>query len=350
MGVPRPQYWATDGDSPQCFPVKPWSEEGMAIAGYFLEGMPEGTDIDVIERWEHGPLFGSYCETRDDVLRDLGSNPKPGKANAARESVEAWLFFGTGVVDEVLTDGFPDTDVNMHESKFGLGVYFARDPRLPHFVLSSSGLHRQGKFQLILARVAVGACWRQTALRKPKDPVKEAHCCPPLGHHSCTLARSPGCEVIVFPGREGTPAYPAYVLTFRTPSNVRCDPYEELPMLRLSITKSKVHNGNPFKQYKSTCRPNWNSCNVKPPLPKQFCSLRSLAEWQSRGDVMGSDGELLPAGSPISAVRARHLEHENPDADVETTTPNSMQAGYNQTKQQHRPHTADSETTLRPIS
>jgi len=313
--IARPQHWVTDGDSPQCFPVKPWSEEGMAVAGYFLEGMPEHTEIEAIERWEHGPLFSDYCGYRDDVLRDLARTPQnPVRANSAREAIEAWLFCGTGYVDDVLTDGFPATDVNIHESRFGLGVYFARDPRLSHFLLDKLGVQHQGKFQLILARVAVGNCFRQTAVRTPKEVVKDEHCRPPPDHHSCTLTRAPGCEVVVFPGLGATPAYPAYVVTYRSQLQLQADPYEELALLRIGIQKSKVLNANPFKQYKSKCRPNWSVGVCQQPhtsQPQTLNSLQSLADWRARSDVMGGNSEMLPAGSPMSAIRARNLDEGN---------------------------------------
>lgn len=255
----------------------------MAVAGYFLESMPERTEIEVIERWEHGPLFDSYHEYRDCVLRDLGTAPS--RANAARESIEAWLFCCTDAVDNVLTDGFPATNENLHNSRFGLGVYFARDPRLPHCVLHRHGMHTQGRFQIILARVVAGRCFKQKLLRSANDPVQDEHCRPPPTYHSCTLSRAPGCEVITFPALGGTPAYPAYVFTYHTQAQLTADPYEEVALLRLAITQGKVKNANPFKQYKSKCRPFWST--------------------------PGSSGDrVLAAGAPLVAVRARGLEKE----------------------------------------
>jgi len=322
----------------------------MAIASYFLEGMPEHTEIDAIERWEHGPLFSAYGEYRDDLLQELGVPLKtPAKAHSARESIEAWLFFGTRAVDNVLTDGFPATDLNNHDGKFGLGVYFARDPRLPHFVLQREGAHRQGTFQLILARVAVGHCFRQTALRKPGDVVKDKHCRPPPDHHSCTLNRAPGCEVIVFPGLGGTPAYPAYVVTYRTRLQLRVDPYEELALLRVGLAKSKVLWSHPFKQYKKQ-RPQWHSSGIPTATNAPPRILRSLPleDWRAAN---GGGGEAPPAGAPIAAVRARQLEYDprSLDLDVEMTTTLLPQQAESQGQQPYRsqsPSLAQQEVAL----
>lgn len=328
----RPQHWVTDGDSPQCFPVKSWSEEGMAIGSYFLEAMPEGTEINVIERWEHGPLFGDYCQYSEEVIFDLSPAPPktPARANSKREGIEAWLFCGTADIDEVLTDGFPATDVNLHDGKFGHGIYFARDPRLPHHVLQRMGVHQEGTFQLILARVAVGRCMRQTALRRKRDVVRDEHCRPPPLHHSCTLARAPGCEVIVFPGHSGTPAYPAYVVTYRTQVELQSDPYEELAMLRATIVKSKVLNANPFKQYLDQCRPHWKNPSTK---------LRRVQDSSS------------PAGSPMAAIRARHLEDcpGDPDLDAETTTMLVASQGGTQGNQGVQPQRPPSRSASSPM-
>ena len=47
-------------------------------------------------------------------------------------------------------------------------------------------------------------------------------CCPGAGF----------AEVVVFPGSPGVPAYPAYIITYKTPLNK--DPYRDLAIMRLS--------------------------------------------------------------------------------------------------------------------
>ena len=96
----RPYHWTGptgDGHRPGRYVVKPGSEEGMAIMNYFLESMPSGTVVEMVERWESQSLIMPYDCHKQSVSGQLGSS---------REEVEAWLFHGTDDIDAVLRAGF----------------------------------------------------------------------------------------------------------------------------------------------------------------------------------------------------------------------------------------------------
>ena len=57
------------------------------------------------------------------VLQELGPGWK-------KDDVESWLFHGTDAIEDVLRQGFKTSAVSLKRNKYGVGVYFAPDPRL----------------------------------------------------------------------------------------------------------------------------------------------------------------------------------------------------------------------------
>ena len=113
--------------------------------------------------------------------------------------------------------------VNLRNNKYGSGSYFARDPRLAHYFVRGARSISGGRSKMILARVVVGWCAKKQAVRSARDLTKREHREAPNGFHSCTSWDSPGREIVVFPGSPGSPVFPAYVLTYKTPW--QGDPY-----------------------------------------------------------------------------------------------------------------------------
>ncbi|CAK9071695.1 unnamed protein product, partial [Durusdinium trenchii] len=118
----RPSHWCSEGRPPVRVELRPWCEEGMAICSYFYEAMPEGIQVERVERWENQAVR-------------VGLGPA--------EEVELWLFHGTDAVDAVLENGFriSHAQLDSRHNRYGVGVYFARDPRLAHHFaqMSKSG-------------------------------------------------------------------------------------------------------------------------------------------------------------------------------------------------------------------
>ena len=92
-----PYHWKSCGSPTKA--VGLGSEEGAATVNYFLESMPQGTEVTHVQRWESRDLFVPYDSHKQRVCDDLGPM-------WLREDVESWLFHGTDCVDAVLRDGF----------------------------------------------------------------------------------------------------------------------------------------------------------------------------------------------------------------------------------------------------
>ena len=80
---------------------------------------------------------------------------------------EQWLFNGNDSIDENLRDGFQTQFASQDHNVYGVGIYFAADPRLAMFFQRKT--RDEGKDttkSLILARVTLGNC----GVRPPRTP------------------------------------------------------------------------------------------------------------------------------------------------------------------------------------
>eukprot|EP00913_Durusdinium_trenchii_P009941 g9330.t1 len=142
------------------------------------------------------------------------------KSSSAYACLRAGHIYYKDAVDAVLENGFriSHAQLDSRHNRYGVGVYFARDPRLAHHFAQMSKSGKQTEIcQVILARVVVGRCALKAPLKDQRQLLRPEHREPPTGFHSCTSNSAPGREVVVFPGSPGTPAYPAYVITYRMP-------------------------------------------------------------------------------------------------------------------------------------
>jgi len=210
------------------------------VCNYFYEAMPEGTVVEQVERWESQAAFMPFVAHRQAVVDELGW---------ASEDVELWLFHGTDAVDAVLENGFRISHANhsVKHNRYGIGVYFARDPRLAHFFVQGRRNEPPREMcQLILARVVVGSCARRPPIRQQEDLLRPEHRGPPVGYHSCTSGACAGREIIVFPGSPGTPAYPAYVISYRCA--LQNNPYRDSELMRVDFDSR--WDANVFDRYR----------------------------------------------------------------------------------------------------
>ncbi|CAE8647368.1 unnamed protein product [Polarella glacialis] len=309
----RPHHWETDGVPPCRRELAAWSEEGMAICSYFYEAMPEGVTVERVERWENQAGYMPFAAHRQAVTAETSGNNNNNNCNhGGIEDVELWLFHGTDAVDAVLENGFRISHANLdvRHNRYGLGVYFARDPRLAHYFAQSnrnkavSAESAQQQQQLILARVVVGCCAPRVALRQQQQLLSPEHREPPPGFHSCTSDACPGREVIVFPGSPGTPAYPAYVLTCRCPL-LSSNPYGKADLLRIDFEARR--DAHAFQRYLRRFRPRLQQPMLATAIPPaasgsaRSSSARNNIRRSNHGLSRGASGQMA-AGGPSSGV------------------------------------------------
>jgi hypothetical protein len=217
----------------------------MAIADYFYEAMPENTELIWIERWESQKLFLPYAAYRETVRSRL---------DWKLEDLESWLFYGDDHTEEILQNDFASSSVNLQLNNYGAGVYFARDPRLAHALVREVRRQSDAEFKILLCRVVVGWCERKHVVRK-KDVAFHEHRKPPDGSHSVTSHDMPGRKIEVFPGNPSTPAYPEYILTYKSP--LQSDPYKD-GMQLLTPSLSNREDSHVFNRYRRQYRPQWH--------------------------------------------------------------------------------------------
>ena len=83
----RTYHWHSKGQPAVRSQVSLGSQEGLAIAKYLMESLPEGTKLEAIERWESRALFMPY---------DYNKQAACDRLNWSRHDVESWLFSWNG--------------------------------------------------------------------------------------------------------------------------------------------------------------------------------------------------------------------------------------------------------------
>ena len=147
--VRPPYHWVTDGQ-PHCRKeLHLGNKEATAIMTYFYEAMPEDTEVRSVERFENRELYMSYAAYKQNVVKKLGWSTV---------DVESLLFHSADQLDAVLSNGFRISHARpvWKNCRYGVGVYFARGPRLAdYFIRQSSGASLR---KIILARVTGWGC------------------------------------------------------------------------------------------------------------------------------------------------------------------------------------------------
>lgn len=209
--------------------------EWNALAAYFGKHMPPDSQLQIIERVENPKLWSLY-EAHLEAVKD-GFPGEP----------EMWLWHGADDIGQITGDGFKTAYSNRTFNMYGVGHYFAVDPRMAnHFVRSGRDAPEKAR-KIILCRVAAGVCKTREPIQTHVDNCKTKHmgckfwACrelrakllrmpenqqAPAGSHSCTSKNN--VEVIVF---ENHHAYPAYVVEYTSPSLSDFDPYKKMKEL-----------------------------------------------------------------------------------------------------------------------
>eukprot|EP00435_Cladocopium_sp_Y103_P050148 s696_g15.t1 len=99
--------------------------EWNALAAYFGKHMPPDSQLQIIERVENPKLWSLY-EAHLEAVKD-GFPGEP----------EMWLWHGADDIGQITGDGFKTAYSNRTFNMYGVGHYFAVDPRMAnHFVRS----------------------------------------------------------------------------------------------------------------------------------------------------------------------------------------------------------------------
>ena len=204
-GIKLPYHWQTLGRTPggELHEVTD-DREYQAVTQPLFERLGDTLEIRRVERNENDNLYSKYFLDRDTVK--LGNR---GDAN------ERWLWHGTDALDDVLTGGFNTAYASLEFNAYGVGNYFAPDPRLADFFIRSAR-GSSGEKKIILTRVACGSIGERDAIsgwwpaeRKQAALRDVVNRTPPAGHTSATGRNH--TEVIVY---QNYYAYPAYVVTY----------------------------------------------------------------------------------------------------------------------------------------
>ena len=184
----------------------------------------DGLSVKRVTRNEDEIKYGAYEHLREGVARDNGGSPN-----------EVWLFNGNDSIHDNLTNGFMTQYASQEFNKYGVGIYFAADPRLAmYFQRNTRGADMHVLKSVLLARVTLGkidvrAAVPSSALTQPSSKI------PTPGCHSNTSSEN--IEAIVY---ENHRAFPAYLIEYNAPA--AADPYS-LP-LRSQLRKiADAENG-----------------------------------------------------------------------------------------------------------
>lgn len=133
--------------------VSETTAEWKALALYFDGKVPEDCKLQSIQRVENPTLWALY-----DTHLQAVNEGFPGQA-------EMWLWHGADDVRQIIEGGFKTAYSNRTFNVYGVGHYFAVDPRMAnHFVRARRDMPGSVK-DILLCRVAAGIC-------KTKDPIK----------------------------------------------------------------------------------------------------------------------------------------------------------------------------------
>ena len=127
--------------------------EWIGLAAYFCRHMPPDSRLLAIERVENPKLWSLYESHLGGVSDGFPGEP------------EMWLWHGADNIGQIVDDGFKTAFSNRTFNMYGVGHYFAVDPRMAnHFLRGSRDAPNKSR-KMLLCRVAVGVC-------KTREPIQ----------------------------------------------------------------------------------------------------------------------------------------------------------------------------------
>ena len=140
------------------------------------------------------------------------------KAQNNGDPNEVWLFNGNDSIQENIKDGFMTQYASLDFNAYGVGIYFAADPRLSMFFERKTRDQGMGVTKsILLARVTLGKMGVRASV-PPANLKKPESRLPTPGCHSNTSQAN--IEAIVY---ENHRAFPAYLIEYESPP--AGDPY-----------------------------------------------------------------------------------------------------------------------------
>jgi len=213
--------------------VRPNDTTYSQLANWVTRGDSRVTVVR-IRKIENPGLFAAYESNRVDAQKRLG------RQGGDPCYVEQWLWLGTKpqAMNSILTNGWDSTHARGGKNAFyGLGTYFAPDPKFAHYFVGQRRRNQTAIKTLILARVLTGKmCSKpQICMASCSDAQWETvtsmqkHRQAPAGFES--VYNDPmknqkdglGTEVISY-GKQW--AFPAYVFEIIAPLWAEADPYK----------------------------------------------------------------------------------------------------------------------------
>lgn len=153
-----PSTWTPVKDplTPELVKVEANSAEGQKVKAAFMQTLPPNIKVISIQRIQNHPMWQSYAVKRQTVLmRETKGAATDIKTVSRMERV--WLFHGTqeDTVPKIVGMGFNRSFCGLNATRFGKGVYFARDASYSSSTTYSRPNHN-GEQHMFLCRLTVG--------------------------------------------------------------------------------------------------------------------------------------------------------------------------------------------------
>ena len=194
-----------------------------------------GLVVKRVVRNDNETQYKIYEAERDQIMRLNDGNPN-----------EVWLFNGNDSVFENMKNGFMTQYASQEFNAYGVGIYFAADPRLSMYFERKTRDQGMGVPKtILLARVTLGKMGvRAYVPPGPANLTRPESKLPTPGYHSNTSQAN--IEAIVY---ENHRAFPTYLIEYESPP--ARDPYDQplkgqLRKIRDAEERDKqpkLHNG-----------------------------------------------------------------------------------------------------------
>ena len=177
--------------------------EETAVVGNAFKIFAKTPDLVVkrVVRNDNEAQYRIYQAERDFIGTQNNGDPN-----------EVWLFNGNDSVQENMRNGFMTQYASEAYNKYGVGIYFAADPRLSMYFERNTRDQGMGVTKtILLARVTLGKMGVRASV-PPEHLTRPESKLPTQGYHSNTSQAN--IEAIVY---ENHRAFPAYLIEYESP-------------------------------------------------------------------------------------------------------------------------------------
>lgn len=184
--------------------------EETAVVGNAFKIFAKNPNLVVkrVVRNDNQAQYRIYKAEREWIKEQNGGDPN-----------EVWLFNGNDSIQENIKNGFMTQYASQDYNAYGVGIYFAADPRLSMYFERKTRERGMGVTKsILLARVTLGKMGVRDAMGPSSDLKKPEWKLPTPGCHSNTSQAN--IEAVVY---ENHRAFPAYLIEYESPP--ARDPY-----------------------------------------------------------------------------------------------------------------------------